>query len=85
MDSRYTLEAASKLGGLEIPVLLAWGEQDRFFEIELAERLEKLIGDARLVRFHEGLTFLPLDEPERLAEEIEAFVTSTSIGVDQEA
>jgi pimeloyl-ACP methyl ester carboxylesterase len=78
MDSRYTLEAASKLSGLEIPVLLAWGEQDRLFGIELAERLEKLIPSARLVRFHEGLTFLPLDEPERLAEEIEAFLASTS-------
>ena len=59
-------------------VLLAWGENDRFFRLELAKRLEQLFPDARLVRFHEGLTFLSLDEPDRLATEIAAFVSSTA-------
>ena len=77
MDPRHTLLAAERLPGLEIPVLLAWGERDRFFRIELAERLAELIADSRLVRFSEGLTFLPLDEPQRLADEVAAFVTAT--------
>ena len=41
MDPKYTLEAATKLPALEIPVLLAWGERDTLFTIESAERLER--------------------------------------------
>jgi pimeloyl-ACP methyl ester carboxylesterase len=78
MDPKFTLEAATKLPGLEIPALLAWGEHDPFFTIDLAERLAELIPDSRLVRFHEALTFVALDEPERLAQEIGAFVQETS-------
>ena len=78
MDPEFTMEAAAKLSGLEIPVLLAWGESDTLFTIANAERLLKLIPDCRLVRFHEALAFVPIDEPERLATEIEAFVTETS-------
>jgi pimeloyl-ACP methyl ester carboxylesterase len=77
MDRRHMLAAAERLPALEIPVLLAWGEHDRFFPIELAERLATLIPDSRLVRFHEGLTFLPLDEPDRLADEVAAFIAAT--------
>jgi pimeloyl-ACP methyl ester carboxylesterase len=74
MDPSYTLEAAAKLGDLQIPVLLAWGEADTFFNVGLAERLERIIPDARLVRFPGAKTFLSLDEPARLADEIAAFV-----------
>jgi pimeloyl-ACP methyl ester carboxylesterase len=74
MDARHTLAAAERFPQLKIPVLLAWGENDRFFKIALAERLAELIPDSRLVRFHEGKTFLALDEPERLATEIAGFV-----------
>lgn len=78
MDPAHTLAAAELLGGLEIPVLLCWGEQDRFFTIEHAERLQALIPDCRLVRMKESLTFVPIDEPERLAAEIATFVAATS-------
>ena len=78
MDPRHTLAAAEKLPALEIPVLLAWGEDDRLFKLELAERLAKLIPDSRLVRIPDARTFVPLDQPERLANEIAAFVAETS-------
>lgn len=77
MDARHTLAAAERLPSLEIPVLLAWGERDRFFKIELAERLRSLIPDSRLVRFADALTFVPIDEPEQLATAIAAFVAET--------
>jgi pimeloyl-ACP methyl ester carboxylesterase len=77
MDPRYTLEAAVKLPSLGIPALLCWGERDRFFTIELGERLARTIPNAKLVRFSRSLTFVPLDEPEKLAAEIEAFVRET--------
>lgn len=73
MDPVHTLAAADRFGELEIPVLLVWGEADRFFTIEHAERLAELIPDSRLVRVPGGRTFLPLDEPALLAREIAAF------------
>lgn len=77
MAPKFTLAAAEKLPGLGIPVLLAWGENDRFFTIEHAERLKALIPDARLVRFEDSLTFVSIDEPERLAAEIASFAADT--------
>ena len=78
MDPKYTLEAAAKLPSLEIPALLCWAKRDRFFTIELGERLARTIPNAKLVRFSESLTFVPLDEPQKLVAEIEAFVRETS-------
>lgn len=74
MDPRHTLAAAEKLPQLEIPVLLAWGEDDRYFKLELAERLAELIPDSRLVRIPDAVTFVMLDQPDRLASEIAEFV-----------
>lgn len=78
MSSRHTLAAAEKLPQLAIPVLLAWGARDRFFKVELAERLAALIPNSRLVRFPEALTFLPIDEPDGLAGEVSGFIAETA-------
>ena len=74
VDPKFTLAAAEKLPALRIPVLLAWADEDRFFRIELAERLEALIGDAELVRIPDSLTFVSLDQPQLLAETIAGFL-----------
>ena len=39
MNKRYTLEAAEKLRGSELPILLAWAPGDKLFPISYAERL----------------------------------------------
>lgn len=75
MDPKYTLAAAEKLPGLAIPVLIAWAEEDRFFRITLAERLEQLLPDAELVRIPDSLTFVSLDQPQLLAETIGGFLS----------
>jgi pimeloyl-ACP methyl ester carboxylesterase len=74
-DKRHTLEAAERFGEIELPVLLAWGEDDRLFKLSQAERLVAAIPGARLVRIPNAKTFLPLDQPERLAELIADFVS----------
>lgn len=78
MDPRHTLAAAEKLPQLEIPVLLAWGEDDHYFKLELAERLAKLIPDSRLVPIPDAVTFVMLDQPDRLTSEIVEFCRSES-------
>ncbi|HEX7246083.1 MAG TPA: alpha/beta hydrolase [Solirubrobacterales bacterium] len=72
MNKRYTLEAAEKLRGTELPILLTWAPGDRFFPIKYAQRLAAETG-ARIVEIPDAKTFVPLDQPGRLAEEIAAF------------
>jgi pimeloyl-ACP methyl ester carboxylesterase len=68
------LDVASKrLGNFEGPALVVWGAGDRFFKIDFARRLRDSFADARLVEIENGRTFIPHDEPKRLAEEIAAF------------
>jgi pimeloyl-ACP methyl ester carboxylesterase len=64
---------AARLGTFEGPVLLVWGNGDRFFKVEFARRLRDVFGDAKLVEIDDGRTFVPLDHPDRLAQEIAAF------------
>jgi pimeloyl-ACP methyl ester carboxylesterase len=74
MNKRYTLEAAEKLSGSDLPVLLTWAPGDRFFPISYAERLERETPNARIVQIPDAKTFVPLDQPQRLADEIAGFV-----------
>jgi pimeloyl-ACP methyl ester carboxylesterase len=76
MNRRYTLEAAERLKGSELPLLLAWAPGDRFFPLRYAERLAAEMPNARIVEIPGSRTFVPIDQPNRLAEEIGTFVQS---------
>lgn len=73
MNARYTLEAAEKLRGSNFPLLLTWAPSDKLFPISLAERLAGEVGGAKIVRIPHSSTFVPLDQPGRVADEIAAF------------
>ncbi len=66
-------ESARWLSEFDRPVLLAWAPGDPFFKHELAKRLLATFPDATLVEFRGARTFVSLDQPERLAEEIVAW------------
>jgi pimeloyl-ACP methyl ester carboxylesterase len=72
VDPKELLDASTRLGRFGKPVLLIWGTSDRFFKIKFARRLRDIFADARLVEVEGGRTFLPLDEPQRVADEIRA-------------
>jgi pimeloyl-ACP methyl ester carboxylesterase len=74
MHRRHTLEAAERLRGSELPILLAWAPGDKYFPISYAERLAADAGNARIVEIPDAKTFVALDQPQRLAEEIAGFV-----------
>jgi pimeloyl-ACP methyl ester carboxylesterase len=76
MNKRYTLEAAQKLRGSELPILLTWAPGDRYFPLKYAERLAGEAGNARIVQIPDAKTFVPLDQPGRLADEIAAFAAT---------
>ncbi|PZS31572.1 MAG: alpha/beta hydrolase [Pseudonocardiales bacterium] len=73
VDSKHTLAAATKLPGFTKPVLLAWSGEDRLFPLSLARRLDAVLPDARLVIVPDTFTFIPEDQPDRLAELIVEF------------
>lgn len=77
MDKRHTLAAAEKLRGSQLPILLAWAPGDKYFPISYAERLTSEAGNAKLVRIEGAKTFVALDQPARLAEEIAEFAASS--------
>jgi pimeloyl-ACP methyl ester carboxylesterase len=76
MNKRYTLEAAQKLRGSDLPILLTWAPGDKYFPISYAERLASEAGNARIVEIPDSKTFVSLDQPQRLAEEIAEFAPS---------
>lgn len=77
MNKRYTLEAAEKLSASQLPVLLTWAPGDKLFPISYAQRLEREIPNAKLVEIPDAGTFVPMDQPRRLADEIASFVESS--------
>ena len=74
IHKRHTLEAAEKLRAFERPVRFAWGTDDRFFKRAHAERLAAIVPDARIEDIPGAGTFVPLDEPARVAELVAQFV-----------
>jgi pimeloyl-ACP methyl ester carboxylesterase len=67
VDKGQTLDAAAKFGQFRKPVLLAWGADDKFFPYSLAERMARSFPDARLEQVEDSRTYVPEDQPERLA------------------
>ena len=74
MNKRYTLEALEKLHSSELPVLLTWAPEDRVFPLKWAKRFAAEVPNAKLVEIPDSRTFVPIDQPQRLADEIAGFV-----------
>ena len=71
-------DSARWLERFDRPVLLCWAPDDPFFKLRLAQRLAETFPDATLVEFPGARTFVSLDQPERLAEEILAWLRDTA-------
>jgi pimeloyl-ACP methyl ester carboxylesterase len=73
VNKRHTLEAAERLRSFERPVRFIWAPEDRFFKLAKAEELAAMLPDARIEQVDDAKTFVPLDQPERVAELITGF------------
>jgi pimeloyl-ACP methyl ester carboxylesterase len=76
VDPTELLDVSTRLQRFIKPVAVLWGDADRFFSIDLARRLCEAFPDARLAEIPGGRTFFPLDEPRRVAHEIQTAVQS---------
>jgi pimeloyl-ACP methyl ester carboxylesterase len=82
INPRYTKAAAEKLPAFDKPVLIAWAPEDRFFPWKHAERLRDTFANARLESVADCRTFVPEDQPQRLAELIAGFIDETTKAPD---
>ncbi|MBO0867974.1 MAG: alpha/beta hydrolase [Micromonosporaceae bacterium] len=76
-NRRETLAAGAALRTFTKPVLLAWAQEDRVFPMALAERLRQAVPRASLVAIPDSYTFVPEDQPDRLADLVVAFTRTT--------
>lgn len=74
LTQQTTTDAAAKLPGFAKPALIAWSADDAFFPVEDARRLAEALPDARLEVIEQARTFSMIDQPDRLAELVGAFV-----------
>jgi pimeloyl-ACP methyl ester carboxylesterase len=77
MNKRYTLAAAEKLKGSQLPIRLLWAPDDKLFPISYAERLASESGNATVIQIEDASTFVPMDQPGRVADEIAEFAGSS--------
>ncbi|WP_235949421.1 alpha/beta fold hydrolase [Candidatus Frankia alpina] len=66
IDPQDLLDVSTRLGKLETPVHILWGDADRFFRVDLGRRLAAAFADATIDIVAGGRTFLPLDHPDRV-------------------
>jgi len=72
-------EVSTRVAAFDRPVLLAWAPGDPFFKYDLAKRLLATFPDATLVEFRDARTFVSLDQPERLADEIQRWALTSPL------
>jgi pimeloyl-ACP methyl ester carboxylesterase len=78
VEPSVTLDVAERLPRFGRPVLLLWSREDRYFPLDLAKRLQQTFPVAEIRELTDALTFSPLDQPRRVAEEIADFVSAST-------
>jgi pimeloyl-ACP methyl ester carboxylesterase len=75
VDTRYTFEAAESLRGFDKPALVLWADRDKLFPRDHGKRLAELLPQGRFELVSDSRTFIPEEQPERLAAIVRDFLT----------
>jgi pimeloyl-ACP methyl ester carboxylesterase len=78
VEKRHTFEAAEALPGFDRPALVIWGEDDKLFPREHGVRLAELLPQGRFELMPDSRGFVPMEQPERLAERILEFLDEST-------
>jgi pimeloyl-ACP methyl ester carboxylesterase len=78
IDSAETERAARDLADFDRPALVAWAADDKVFPVEHGRRLAATIPNGRFELIEDSRTFVPEDQPDRLAQLIREFVRETA-------
>jgi pimeloyl-ACP methyl ester carboxylesterase len=74
-SNRQTLDAATKFADYSRPVMVVWAEHDRLFSRGLGQRLAQAFPRGRFELISDSATFVPVDQPHRLAALLDDFLT----------
>jgi pimeloyl-ACP methyl ester carboxylesterase len=74
VSTQQTLRAAESFADFDRPVMVVWAENDRLFTQELGQRLAGAFPQGRLETVADSATFVPLDQPTRLAGLLDEFL-----------
>jgi pimeloyl-ACP methyl ester carboxylesterase len=77
---RYNSATRARIRPIEAPVLVIWGEQDRYLESALADPPPELVPDCRVVRLPDASHWVQCDAPERVNQELLGFLGEGSQG-----
>lgn len=80
LDGRGLERTAHRVGELEIPTFVIWGEQDPFFPPTLAERLAEEIPTASVALLPGCGHFLPEEAPETIGPLVAEYLRSRFLG-----
>ena len=61
---------------IHIPTLLIWGRQDKMVPVEIAEKMNKLLDNSRLVVVNNSRHGLPWTHPQEFTNEVEKFLNN---------
>lgn len=75
VDTKYTFDAADRLGTFDKPALVLWAEDDKIFPREHGQRLAELLPRGEFALMPDSRTFIPEDQPQLLATAIEDFLS----------
>lgn len=76
-DRDLLVRVAQRLPAFERPALVIWASEDRVMPPDHGRRLAQLLPGGRLQEIDDSYTFIPLDQPARLAGLIGAFAGET--------
>jgi pimeloyl-ACP methyl ester carboxylesterase len=74
ISPKHMRRAADKLSHFRKPVLIAWAKEDHIFPVADAYRLRETFPNAKLELIEDSYTFVPEDQPEKLAQLIAKFI-----------
>lgn len=74
LNTNHTMELAGRLGSIDVPALVLWGEEDPWQPLSDAERLATGIPNADLAVVPQASHWLPYDHPDRTARHLRQFV-----------
>ncbi len=74
LDNRDLTSISEDLRRTEVPFLIIRGRDDVYLSAEISEKLHREIPGSRLVEIPEAGHFIQVDQPERLVEELRAFL-----------
>lgn len=76
VDTRDSYAAAAGLRAFDRPALVLWADGDRLFPPEDGRRLAKLLPHGRFATIPDSRTFVPEEQPERLASIVREFLVA---------